>query len=93
MPLTLVNPMNETAVQAVAPPSRLKSLAGKSVGLLDISKGGGSFFLDRLEKILRERYAVAQITRARKPTFTKNAPDQVIEQLRTLDAVVEALAD
>jgi len=93
MPLTIVNPMNETAAQAMAPPPRLKTLAGKSIGLLDISKGGGSFFLDRLEKILRERYAVAQVTRARKPTFTKNAPDQVIEQLRTLDAVVEALAD
>ncbi len=93
MPLTLVNPMNETAAQSMAPPPRLQTLAGKSIGLLDISKGGGSFFLDRLEKVLRERFAVAQIMRARKPTFTKNAPDQVIEQLRALDAVVEALAD
>jgi hypothetical protein len=93
MALTLVNPLNETAARTVAPPPRLKSLAGKSIGLLDISKGGGSFFLDRLEKILRERYAVAQVTRARKPTFTKVAPDEVIEQLRKSDAVVEALAD
>jgi hypothetical protein len=93
MPLTLVNPMNETPVQAVSPPSRLKTLAGKSIGLLDISKGGGSFFLDRLEKIFRERYQVAEVIRARKPTFTKNAPDELIEQLRRADAVVEALAD
>lgn len=93
MPLTLVNPMNETAAHAVAPPPRLKTLTGKSIGLLDISKSGGSFFLDRLEKILRERYAVAQVTRSRKPTFTKVAPDPLIEQLRKSDAVVEALAD
>jgi len=93
MALTLVNPMNETVAQAVAAPRRLGSLAGKNVGLLDISKNGGSFFLDRLERILRERYQVAQITRSRKPTFSKNAPDQVIEQLRKSDAVVEALAD
>jgi hypothetical protein len=85
--------MNETAALAVAPPPRLQTLAGKSIGLLDISKGGGSFFLDRLEKILRERYQVTEITRARKPTFTKVAPEQVIEQLRKSDAVVEALAD
>jgi hypothetical protein len=85
--------MNETPVQASAPPARLQTLAGKSIGLLDISKGGGSFFLDRLEKIFRERYQVGEVTRARKPTFTKNAPDQVIEQLRKADAVVEALAD
>lgn len=93
MSLTLVNPMNETPTHATAPPVRLKTLAGKNIGLLDISKNGGSFFLDRLDRILRERYQVAQITRARKPTFSKNAPDQVIEQLRKSDAVIEALAD
>ena len=93
MPLTLVNPMNETMVKAATPPARLESLAGKRIGLLDISKPGGSFFLDRLEKIFRERYQAAEIVRARKPTFSKNAPDAVIEELRKTDAVVEGLAD
>ena len=93
MPLTLVSPMNETVVKASTPPARLTSLAGKKIGLLDISKPGGSFFLDRLEKILRDRYQVADILRTKKPTYTKNAPDAVIEQLRGMDAVIEALAD
>lgn len=93
MPITLINPLNETVVKAATPPARLQSLAGKKIGLLDISKPGGSFFLDRLEKILREQYHAAEILRASKPTFTKNAPDSVIEQLRVADAVVEALAD
>jgi hypothetical protein len=93
MPVTLVHPGIESTPQAAPPPARLASLAGKRVGLLDISKPGGSFFLDRLEKILRERYGVAEVVRARKPTFSKNAPPQVIEQLRGMDAVVEALAD
>jgi hypothetical protein len=93
MPVTLVNPMNETMVKAAPAPPRLESLAGKRIGLLDISKFGGSFFLDRLERILRERYQVADVLRARKPTFAKNAPDPIIEQLRVADAVIEALAD
>lgn len=93
MPTTLINPLNETVVKAAAPPARLESLAGKRIGLLDISKPGGSFFLDRLEKILREKFQVAEVIRARKPTFSKNAPDPVIEQLRVSDAVIEALAD
>jgi hypothetical protein len=93
MPVTLVHPGNEAVPQAAPPPARLASLSGKKIGLLDISKPGGSFFLDRLEKILRERYAVAEVVRARKPTFAKNAPAQVIEQLRSMDAVIEALAD
>lgn len=93
MPLTLINPMNETVIRAAAPPARLQTLAGKKIGLLDISKPGGSLFLDRLEKILLEQFQVSEVSRTRKPTFTKNAPDSVIEQLRSMDAVIEALAD
>ena len=93
MAVTIVHPGNENVVRAAAPPARLESLRGKRIGLLDISKPGGSFFLDRLEELLRTRYGAAEVVRARKPTYTKNAPPQVIEQLRGLDAVVEALAD
>lgn len=93
MPITLINPMNEAVVKAASPPPRLQTLAGKKLAFLDISKPGGSFFLDRLEKILRERYGVKEVARTKKPTYTKNAPDEVIENLRGMDAVVEALAD
>ncbi|HKD79776.1 MAG TPA: hypothetical protein VKH81_08795 [Candidatus Angelobacter sp.] len=93
MAVTIVHPGNENVPRAATPPSRLSSLAGKKIGLLDISKPGGSFFLDRLEEILRGHYRAAEVLRARKPTYTKNAPPQVIEQLRGMDAVVEGLAD
>jgi len=93
MPVTIVHPGNESVPRAATPPERLASLAGKKIGLLDISKPGGSFFLDRLEEIFRTRYGAAEVLRARKPTFSKNAPAQIIEQLRRMDAVVEGLAD
>jgi hypothetical protein len=93
MPVTLVHPGNETVPKAAAPPPRLASLRGRKIGLLDISKPGGSFFLDRLEELLRNEYGVAEVVRARKPTFAKNAPQSVIDQLKSADAVVEALAD
>ena len=93
MPITLVHPGIENVPKAEAPPARLLSLSGKKVGLLDISKPGGSLFLDRLETILRERYGVTEVIRARKPTFAKTAPPQIIEQLRGVAAVVEGLAD
>jgi hypothetical protein len=92
MAVTIVHPGNESVPKAVTAP-RLASLAGKKIGLLDISKPGGSFFLDRLEEILRMKYGAAEILRTRKPTFSKNAPPQIIEQLRGMDAVVEGLAD
>jgi hypothetical protein len=93
MAVTLVHPGNENVLQAAPPPPRLAALTGKRIGLLDISKPGGNLFLDRLESILRERYGVADVLRARKPTFAKPAPQQVIEQLHGMDAVIEALAD
>lgn len=91
--VVIVHPANERVPKAATPPARLKSLAGKKIGLLDISKPGGSFFLDRLEEILCTKYGAGEILRTRKPTFSKNAPPEVIEQLRGMDAVVEGLAD
>ena len=95
MPITLVNPLDETARVLSKPASRLNSLTGKTIGLLDIGKTGGSIFLDHLEQLLKQRYGVAHIVRAMKPTFSRPAPDAVIEQLleANCDAVIEALAD
>jgi len=93
MPTTLVNPMNETPKIAGSPARRLSGLKGKSIALLDISKPGGSIFLDRLETLLKERYGVASVAREMKPTFTKPAPQRTIENIRHADAVIEGLAD
>ncbi len=71
---------------------RLRSLAGRRIGLLDISKARGDVFLDRVEALLRARGA--ETLRYRKPTFTKPAPIDLRQEIATrCDAVVEALAD
>jgi len=93
MPTVIVNPMNETIQAAAGAAPRLQTLAGKTIGLLDISKPGGSIFLDRIEALLKDRYGVARVVRAAKPTFTKRAPGEIIAKLRGMDAVIEALAD
>jgi hypothetical protein len=95
MPTVLVNPLDESARVRGNPAPRLNTLAGKTIGLLDISKPGGNYFLDRLERLLRDRFAVAHVVRASKPTFTKPAPAGIIDQLLSAgsQAVIEALAD
>jgi hypothetical protein len=71
---------------------RLASLAGVTVGLLDISKPRGDVFLRRLEERLRERGA--EVIHYRKPTFTKPAPVDLRQEIAVnCGAVVEALAD
>ncbi len=93
MAITLIHPGNEGTAQAGTAPERLATLKGKKIGLLDISKPGGRFFLDRLEQLLRTHYEASDVMRLTKPTYTKNAPAALIEQLRGMDAVVEGLAD
>ncbi len=68
-------------------------MRGKTIALLDISKPGGSVFLDRIEARLRAQYGVAGVIREMKPTFAKPAPAEVLEKIRGADAVIEALAD
>jgi hypothetical protein len=93
MPLVLVNPFDETARTAAKVAPRLDGLTGKTIGLLDISKPGGRIFLDHLERLLKERYAVGEVVRKMKPTFTKPAPAALLQELSRCDAIIEALAD
>jgi hypothetical protein len=82
----------ERPPKAFAP--RLDTLTGKTIGLLDISKAKGAFFLDRVEEVLREQYGVKDVLRRMKPTVTRPAPEPIKTELtEKCDAIVEALSD
>jgi hypothetical protein len=88
----VLDPTSEARPPRRERPARPRSLAGLTVGLLDISKPRGDVFLDRLEARLRERGIATR--RYRKPTFTKPAPVDLRHEIATqCGAVVEALAD
>jgi hypothetical protein len=88
----LIDPTSERSPASKPRLPRLATLAGKTVGLLDISKARGDLFLGRLETRLRE--AGAFVKRYSKPTFTKPAPVDLRHEIAVeCDAVVEALAD
>jgi hypothetical protein len=90
---TLVNPLDERSRDQQSAAPRLDGLEGKTIALLDISKPRGREFLDRLEQLLKERYAVASVVRETKPTYTKPAPAALLQRLAYVDGVIEALAD
>ena len=92
MTRVVLDPTSELAPAQRERLPRLDSLEGKRVGLLDISKPRGDVFLNRLEARLRDRGA--EVSRYRKPTFTKPAPPDLRQEIAVhCDAVVEALAD
>ncbi len=71
---------------------RPDALAGRTVGLLDISKPGGQAFLDQLAERLAAEGAT--VRRFAKPTFTKPAPVDLRHEIATqCEVVIEALAD
>jgi hypothetical protein len=90
---TLIDPRDERRPGSAAPAPRLTTLAGRRVALIDISKPGGSVFLDRLAVRLTHDVGVDHITRATKPTFSKLSPQAVLDEARNAEAVVLALAD
>ena len=88
----MLDPTAERTPAERARLARPSSLAGLTVGLLDISKPRGDRFLDRIEQHLTQRGATVE--RFCKPTFTKPAPIDLRQQIATrCDAVIEALAD
>ncbi len=88
----LLDPTGE--LDPVKRASRVKpsTLAGLTVGLLDISKARGEVFLDRIAELFNAQGV--QIRRYKKPTFTRPAPVNLLQKIAgECDVVVEGLAD
>ena len=88
----LLDPTSERQLAERQRLTRPDSIAGRTIGLLDIAKPRGNIFLDQLE--LRLTDAGAKVLRFSKPTFTKPAPVDLRHEIATqCDLVIEALAD
>ena len=89
---TVFDPTSEQLPATRQRTTRPESLAGLTVGLLDISKPRGNVFLDRTAERLTN--LGADVNRYTKPAFSKPAPVDLRHEIATeCDAVIEALAD
>ncbi len=89
---TILDPTGERSVAERSRIARPTSLAGLTVGLLDISKPRGNVFLDHIEERLSK--IGANVKRYTKPTFAKPAPVDLRHEIATeCHVVIEALAD
>ncbi len=78
--------LRETRLARVA--SRPSSLHGLTIGLLENGKENADALLDRTAERLAQRGAT--IVRARKPSFSRPAPGEVIDSLAHCAAVIAA---
>lgn len=89
---TLLDPTGEREPATRRPLPKLATLAGRTVGLLDISKSRGNVFLDRLDELFQAEGV--RTLRFKKPTFTRPAPVALLQDIASqCDVVVEGLAD
>ncbi len=87
-----VSPIDARVRPADEPSERPPDIESRRVWLLDIAKNRSDEFLDSIGELLSTRGA--DVHRATKPTFSKPAPDHVIEAIALHgDLAVEALAD
>lgn len=91
--LVLMNPKAEESYSVFEPATRTGEMKGL-VGLLDISKPGGSVLLARLAERLRHEFPDLSFENFRKPTFSRPCPAVMRQDIASrCQFVVAALAD
>jgi len=75
-------------------PRRFATLDGVRLGLLGNSKLNADAVLLAIGDLLKERYAIESVTVRSKPTFSKPAPDEIVEELISgSDVIVTGVGD
>jgi hypothetical protein len=75
-------------------PRRFRSLDGVRLGLLGNSKLNADAVLLAIADLLKEKYAVQSVFMRSKPSFSKPAPDELIDEIiQNADVVLTGVGD
>jgi hypothetical protein len=87
--VVLLDPTGEVETGKATGAPRAAELSGRTLGLLDNSMGWSHAVLDEVGDLLRERYGVAEVVKARRPNLSRPTPTPMLEELvRQADFVV-----
>lgn len=88
----LVDPTTSPIIPAFVPAPRLSSLADKRIGLIDDAKENARELLEEVAELLKERFGVSSVRYHRKPSASKPADPEVIEEMASdCDYVIVAI--
>ena len=93
MRIRVFDPTAEDSAATTTGTPRLRSLAGRTIGLLDNGKMHARELLDHVEELLRSQYGVARVVRFRKPDASRPAPPEVMADMQRCEAVIAAVGD
>ena len=93
MTIQVLDPTCEIAPHEIQPAPRLSSLKGKTVGFISNGKEGTAGFFAHLDRLLRERFAVADVVLRSKANYSAPAEESIIDESRNWDLAVTGLGD
>ena len=93
MSIRVLNPTNEATASEILPAPRLSTLQGKTVGFISNGKEGTSGFFAHLEKMLYEKYDVANVVLRIKSNYSAPADTYIIDEVKLWDAAISGLGD
>jgi len=93
MTLHVLDPTFDGGQRGQATVSRLSSLAGRTVGLLDNGKLNVDILLNHVETLLRSQHGVSTVIRLQKPDASRPVPADVAKGFAACDAVISAVGD
>ena len=71
----------------------LQKIRGATVGILSNGKKGTRPFFDALEKLLLEEQGVSKVVRRTKSNYSAPAETQIMNEVRTWDAMFSGVGD
>ena len=90
----LVDPTTQPLVASFSVAPRLMDIRGKRIGLIDDSKTNAKELLEDLASILEDRFETSVAMYHRKPSASKPADPQVVDQMaKECDGAIVAVGD
>jgi hypothetical protein len=93
MTIKVLDPSCEIDPKEIQPAPRLSSLEGKTVGFISNGKEGSAGFFAHLDRLLRERYKVADVVLRTKSNYSAPAEQSIIDESRNWDLSIAGLGD
>jgi len=93
MSIQVLDPTSETKPVNTEPAPGITSLRGKTVGLISNGKEGTTGFFKHLDRLLRERYHVAEVVLRTKSNYSAPAELSIIDEARNWDLAITGLGD
>jgi hypothetical protein len=93
MSVRVLDPTVDTSPAKAGATTKLTSLAGRTIGLLDNGKINVRPLLDHMERMLRSQYGVRDVVRLRKLDFSRPVPAPVLAAMQGCDAVISGVGD